>query len=250
MSEKLSRRRQMKFKKIMSLVLGWILVLFAILSSGCAGSEYKFGKLTKLADKYEADKGSKRHYYTEVYEYFFWPMKNKARKICEIGIAQGASTNMFRDYFPDAVIYGIDILDRFWLNSNAIKTFVADQANRKQLKNFIDAYGDNFDIILDDGGHTMEQQQVSFGYLFKYLKPGGYYIIEDVHTSLEYHGGWGVEENEENTTLVMINNFIRNGSVKSKYMNTEEVDYLTANISYCNLLSRGGSSITCIFKKK
>jgi hypothetical protein len=64
---------------------------------------------------------------------------------------------MFGDYFPNAVIYGIDIIDTFWLNSNTIKTFVADQANRKQLKGFIDMYGDGFDIILDDGGHAMAQ---------------------------------------------------------------------------------------------
>lgn len=237
----------------MSLVLGLSLVLFAILGSGCASSEYKFGELTNLADKYGTDKGSEAHYFTEVYEYFFLPIKYEARKICEIGVAEGASLKMFRDYFPNGVIYGIDINDASWFNSNTIKTFVADQANRKKLKDFIDTYGDNFDIILDDGGHTMEQQQISFAYLFKYLKPGGYYIIEDVQTSLPslYGAEYGVEENEKNTTLVMISNFIRNGMIESKYMTAEEKDYLTANIRYCNLLSRNsGNSIACIFKKK
>lgn len=240
----------MKLKKIMSLVLRLSLVLFTILSSGCASSEYKFGELTNLADKYGTDKGSSGHYFTEVYEHFFYPIKYETHKICEIGILEGASLKMFRDYFPNAVIYGIDINDTSWLNSNTIKTFVADQSSEKQLKDFIDTYGYNFDIILDDGGHTMEQQQVSLGYLFKYLKAGGYYIIEDVHTSL-YGTDYGVEENEENTTLVMINNFIRNGRIESEYMTTEEENYLTTNIRYCNLLSRNsGNSIACIFKKK
>jgi hypothetical protein len=238
----------MKRGKIISLVLGLSLFLFVISGSICMGSEYKFGELTNLSDKYLTDKGSEGHYFTEVYEYFFYPIKYEAYKICEIGIAEGASLKMFRDYFPKAVIYGIDIVDCSGLNSDTIKTFVADQANRKQLKSFIDTYGYDFDIILDDGGHTMEQQQVSFGYLFKYLKPGGYYVIEDVHTSF-FGSDYGVEKNEGNTTLTMINNFIRSRKIESKYMTAEEKNYLTKNIRYCNLLSRK-SGITCIFKKK
>lgn len=243
----------MKLKKIMSLILGLSLFLFAIVGSGYANLEYELDELTNLADKYGTDKGSGSHYFTEVYGYFFWPIRYKVHKICEIGIGDGASLKMFRDYFPNAVYYGIDIIDYLSrLNSSSTKTFVADQANRKQLKDFIDTYGHDFDIILDDGGHTMEQQQVSFGYLFKYLKPAGYYIIEDVQTSPpEYYDSYGVEKNEENTTLVMINNFIRSGKIESKYMTTEEENYLTANIEYCNLLSRNkGDSITCIFKKR
>lgn len=214
---------------------------------------YKSGELTNLAEKHGTDKLS-AHFYTEVYEYFFYPIKDEARKICEIGIGNGASLRMFRDYFPNAVIYGIDINDAPGLNSDRLKTFVADQANRAQLKSFIDIYGGDFDIILDDGGHTMKQQQVSLGYLFKYVKPGGYYIIEEVHTSLYSHLGsrYGAQEDEGNTTLVMINNFIRTGRVQSKYMAVGEKDYLTTkNIRYCNLLSTDdGNSITCILKKK
>ena len=239
----------MKSEKIKHLILGVSLVLFSIVGFEYAASESSLGELTDLADQYGTDKGSRGHSFTEVYEYFFRPIKYKASKICEIGIAEGASLKMFRDYFPKAVCYGIDINDSFWLKSGAIKTFIADQANREQLKDFIDTYGDDFDVILDDGGHTMEQQQVSFGYLFKYLKPSGYYIIEDVHTSLD--DSYTVEENEENTTLRMINGFIRNGKIKSEYMTIEEENYLIDSIEYCNLLSRNeGNSITCIFKKR
>lgn len=248
----------MKSEKIKYLILGLSLVLFAIVSLGFTSSEYKSGELINLADKYKTDKGSGGdawigHSYVEVYEYFFYPIKYEARKIFEIGVAEGASLKMLRDYFPNAVIYGIDIVDTSSLNSDTIKTFVADQSNRKELKDFIDTYEGGFDIILDDGGHSMEQQQVSFGYLFKYVKPGGYYIIEDVHTSLSYLYGdyFGAEENGDNTTLLMIGNFIEDGKIESKYMTAEEEDYLTANIKYCNLLSRhSGRSINCIFKKR
>jgi hypothetical protein len=230
-------------------VLSLCLVLSVLSGPGCGSRDYRFGELTQLADKYKTDKGSILHRYTEVYEYFFYPLKSSARKICEIGVLEGASLKMFADYFGGAVIYGIDIKDASHLNSDRIRTFVADQADRKQLSAFTDADGSDFDLILDDGGHSMPQQQVSLAYLFKYVRPGGYYIIEDVHTSLL--DDYGVEPGEGNATLTMINRFVRSGEIESKYMTDEEKQYLDLNISYCNLMSRNkGTSITCIFKKR
>lgn len=230
-------------------VLSLSLALGVLSGPGCTGREYRFGELTQLADKYKTDKGSMLHHYTEVYECFFYPVKSSARKICEIGIMEGASLKMFAEYFGRAVIFGIDIEDASHLNSDRIRTFVADQGDRKQLAAFTDANGSGFDLILDDGGHSMAQQQISFASLFRHVLPGGYYIIEDVHTSLL--SDYGTEPGEENTTLTMINRFIRSGKIESKYMNEEERQYLDSNISYCNLMSRNmGTSITCIFKKK
>ena len=174
--------------KSMLLILSCGLLLVTILFSGRACSEYEPGELTKLADKQGADKGSGGHFYTEIYENFFFPLKYKARKILEIGVGEGASLRMFQAYFPNAMIYGIDILDTSHLDSRSIKTFIADQAERTQLLDFIGTHGDNFDIILDDGEHSMQQQQVSFGVFFKYLKPGGIYVIEDAHSSLALVG--------------------------------------------------------------
>jgi predicted O-methyltransferase YrrM len=237
--------------KNIALALGWILAFAILLCTGKSGSKYQPGELTKIADKQAADKGSLGHLYTEVYENFFFPLKYKARKILEIGVAGGASLRMFQAYFPNAVIYGIDILDSSHLDSRTIKTFVADQAEKKQLLDFIGTHGGNFDLILDDGGHTMRQQQVSFGFLFKYLKPGGIYIIEDVHTSLASAGLYEVESNRQNTTLSMIDYFIRTGMIESQYLAKEERKYLVENIGYCNLLSKNrGRSIACIFKKR
>jgi hypothetical protein len=236
-------------KRSLCLLLSLSLALCALSVSGCASREYQFGELTRLADKYKTDKGSILHHYTEVYEYFFYPIKSTARKICEIGILEGASLKMFAEFFGKAVIYGIDIKDASQLNSERIRTFVADQSDRKQLAAFINANGSEFDLILDDGGHSMPQQQVSFGYLFKDVRPGGYYIIEDVHTSLL--SDYGVEPGEANTTLTMIHQYVRSGQIESKYMTEEEKQYLDSNISYCNLMSRDkGTSITCIFGKK
>jgi predicted O-methyltransferase YrrM len=210
---------------------------------------YDFGDLTRLADKYGTDKGSSWHKYTEVYAYFFAPMRNDARKILEIGVENGASLKMFRDYFPKATIYGIDIEDSSRLNSARIRTFVANQEDVNQLRKFIEACGSDFDLILDDGGHSMPQQQVSLGFLFPHVKPGGYYIVEDVHTSVI--GGYGADQDGRNTTLRMIENFIRTGKLVSKYMANEQTQYLATHIRYCNLFKgEARESITCILKKK
>jgi hypothetical protein len=237
-----------------------VLSLFAVLPS-LGGQDRQDGadRLTGLARKYKTDKGpdavgSQRpgHFYTEVYEKFFSPLTNETRKVCEIGIETGASLRMWRDYFPRAVIYGIDIVDSSRLDSERIRTFVADQADRAQLARFITFAGSDFDLVVDDGGHSMRQQQVSFGYLFSRVKPGGYYVIEDVHTSLPpYEGSYGVDRDGRNTTLAMIDTFVRRGQIESRYMTLEELAYLTAHVEFCNLFSRDrGHSIACMFKKK
>ncbi|MEI8344671.1 MAG: class I SAM-dependent methyltransferase [Candidatus Omnitrophota bacterium] len=207
--------------------------------------------MTKLADKYGTDKGhgGQGHLYTEIYELFFLPIKSTAVKIGEIGIEKGSSLQMLRDYFPQAVIYGIDIEDKSQFNSARIKTFVADQSKRDQLENFVMEAGSDFDIIIDDGGHTMDQQQISLGYLFSRIKPGGIYIIEDVHTS--YYGSYyNVEKDGSNATSVMIQRYMRTGKMASKYLTPEETAYLNSNIEYCNLFFRNMNTMCCVLKKK
>ncbi len=220
-------------------------------------ADESFGALTRLADAYGSDKGhaGEGHLFAEFYEHFFYPIRQQAKKIAEIGIAEGASLKMFRDYFPEAVIYGIDINDSSGLNADRIRTFVADQGDRRQLGQFIQAFGSGFDVIIDDGGHTMRQQQISIGYLFSHVKPGGYYVIEDVHTSLYpvpnvYERDFGVDKSGANSTLRMIERYIRTGKIRSQYLYSVERNYLEANIQYCNLFSRNTGSITCLFKKK
>ena len=149
------------------------------------------GELGRIAYG-RTDKGPGGHNFTEVYERFFAPLKNRPIRLFEIGIASGGSLLNWRDYFPLAQIYGIDIEGKSELDSDRIHTLVADQSSREQLGAFLGKFGDPFDIIIDDGGHSMEMQQVSLGYLFRHVRPGGYYVVEDVHTSLrKYHGGYG-----------------------------------------------------------
>lgn len=200
------------------------------------------------------DKGPSQHNYTELYERLLFQWKDDPIKIFEIGVAEGGSLAMWQSYFPKARIFAVDILDKSQFSNARVTTLVADQANRDQLQSAIAASGSDIDVLIDDGGHTMEQQQVSLGFLFKHVRPGGYYVIEDVHTSLPaLWQGYGVERGGANTTLRMLENFVRGTkpSMRSRYMRSEEMAYLDANIDSVIITHRPERrSIMCVLKKK
>lgn len=216
-----------------------------------APSPPKIGELAAAAR--DTDKGPSQHNYTELYERLFLQWKHEPITIFEIGIAEGGSLKMWQEYFPQARIFAVDIEPKTEFDNPRVKTFVGDQANREQLKPAIDAAG-QVHILIDDGGHSMEQQQVSLGYLFPYVRPGGYYVIEDVHTSLPaLWKGYGVEPDGANTTLRMLEDFVRGAqpSMRSKYMLPGEMEYLDAHIDSVTITHRPQSrSIMAVVKKR
>jgi hypothetical protein len=89
---------------------------------------------------------------------------------------------MWKEYFPDARITGIDINPASWLDDEQVKTYVVDQGSRDSLSDFLKKHPEpNFDIIIDDGSHRADHQQVSLETLWSSLKPGGLYFIEDLN---------------------------------------------------------------------
>jgi hypothetical protein len=135
-----------------------------------------------------------------------------------------------------------------------VTTLVGDQSKREQLQKAIDVSGGDIDLLVDDGGHTMQQQQVSLGYLFKFVKPGGYYILEDIHTSIAaLWPGYGAEADGSNTTLRVLYDYMQAAAPtwKSKYMLPAEMKYLNENVEYVNLVHRPSDrSLTAIIKKR
>lgn len=92
----------------------------------------------------------------------------------------GASLKMWEDYFPSATLFGFDINPASYLNTERATTFVADQGDPGSIRRAADAAGGRFDIIVDDGSHRADHQQLTFSVLFDYLEPGGLYFIEDL----------------------------------------------------------------------
>jgi len=209
--------------------------------------------LIELSSLFGTDKQQAMHNFVDVYRRHFDPIRDSVHRIFEIGIFNGASHRMWKCYFDSAEVYGIDIRPKLWLEQLGIHTYITNQADRVQLQEFIDTTGGQFDIIVDDGGHRMNHQQISLGFLFEHLKPGGLYIIEDVHTSIpNFYNGFGADSLLENTTLTMINHFVMTEKIVSEYMLPEEIRYLQRNIEYVELYKRKNPmhSTLCLFKKK
>jgi hypothetical protein len=135
----------------------------------------------------------KWNHYFEVYDRHFSKYRGKEIVLLEIGTFQGGSLQMWKSYFGDkAKIYGIDINPNCkQVEEENIKIMIGSQSDRDFLKSVIKEVPP-FDILIDDGGHTMLQQIVTFEELFGHVKPDGVYLCEDLHTSywLEYGGGF------------------------------------------------------------
>ena len=123
-------------------------------------------------------------HYFDIYEENFSKYRNKKITVLEIGVFRGGSLSMWKKYFgTQAKIIGIDINPECkQFERENIKIYIGDQTNEDFLHSVL-IDNDKPDIIIDDGGHTSNQQITSFNYLYEKLKYGGTYLVEDTHTS-------------------------------------------------------------------
>ena len=132
-------------------------------------------------------------HYFDIYDRHFARFRDKEITILEIGVFHGGSLQMWNNYFGvKAKIYGIDINPQCKeLEEENIKIFIGSQSDRKFLKE-IKRLIPPIDILIDDGGHTMLQQIVSYEELFDHVKDNGVYLCEDLHTSygISFGGGY------------------------------------------------------------
>ncbi len=159
-----------------------------------ADTDYIF--LDALAVAAGTDKSSVCHNYTKIYAKYFAALEHKPIKFLEIGISQGNSVKLWEDYFSEAELHFIDIAAHpNQYQSGRSHYHYLDQGNFSDLHKFQQESGGEFDVIIDDGGHFMQQQILSFLMLFPALKSGGLYVIEDLHTSYwqEYGGGGSMQ---------------------------------------------------------
>src|SRR5690606_8535669 len=96
--------------------------------------------------------------------------------LLEIGVMDGASLRMWRDFYPDAEIVGVDNLRT--PEVDGVTVLKGDATDWDLLKTL-----GTFDVIVDDGSHMTADQQRTFEWMYPALNPGGWYILEDLHTS-------------------------------------------------------------------
>lgn len=162
-----------------------------------------------LCNKYGTDKGSlvqtnvshplekQVHNYADFYDLLFSGLRHQFRNIFECGIGTtseiipssmgklgrpGASLRVWRDYFPEAEIVGADIDYDCLFQDDRIRTFQVDQTDPISISKMWSLIGKlEFDLIIDDGLHTFESGTTFFTHAIHHLKPGGFYVIEDVY---------------------------------------------------------------------
>ena len=147
------------------------------------------------SDSYSAFKKSpyksiKHSTYFKSYDHFFSSFIDKEITFVEIGVLGGGSLFMWREFFgPKARIIGIDLNPnaKKW-EKNGFEIYIGSQSDEKfwdDIKNKIKG----IDILLDDGGHTYDQQIITVEKLLDVMNDGGLIVVEDTHTS--YMSGFG-----------------------------------------------------------
>jgi predicted O-methyltransferase YrrM len=136
-------------------------------------------ELCEIATKHRADKATTWGY-TPIY--FEW-LNRGAQTVLEIGVYGGASLFTWRDFFPEARIYGVDIdMHYFEPDGDArIKTITCDAYNRDVMAPHLAAIGP-IDFIVDDCVHMKDEQVELLNQLWPSLRPGGVYAIEETLT--------------------------------------------------------------------
>ena len=135
--------------------------------------------LQELNQKFDSDKGGKHCYLEKYYQSKFDPIRTSTNKVLEIGVYEGASIRLWREYFENAEIYALEVLSkrrRMFDGEERINLVIGDSLKKSSYINLpLD-----FDIIIDDGSHRPEDQFETFKLANLHLRQGGLYIIEDV----------------------------------------------------------------------
>jgi hypothetical protein len=148
--------------------------------------------LVSLIDNTETDKNTV-HSYLELYETLLSPKKNTAKNILEIGIGDfkeknGGSIKLWKAYFPNAKIYALDILPKNRvldeiINDERVVLFTSTNAyDEKFFNENIFKKNLKFDLMLDDGPHTLESMKTFIRLYSKVMTDDGILIIEDIQS--------------------------------------------------------------------
>jgi len=225
--------------------------------------------LSELAELFMTDKRPSEHNYTKFYDFYFSLARNMPITIVEIGILDhweksarpfgAASLRMWAEFFPNAEIHGIDILDLKHLEQKRIRIHVGDQTNPEQIQEIFRINGIFPNIIIDDGSHSIADQQKTLSILFKHLLPGGIYVVEDIvqfnlkrnksalvssfaeiysdesATPMVFTSNTRKDSILNNTTLSMLMRYCLSGLIKTCFINPDDSKYLEDNIDFCNI---------------
>ena len=163
-------------------------------------------------NSYDTDKITGR--YLDSYDPVLQPWVDKPVKLLELGVKNGGSLMLWRDYFPLGTIVGIDInLPKGLSPGERVHVFEGSQSDPRFLSEVANRVApEGFDIIIDDASHIGELTRIAFWHLFdNHLKPGGLYVIEDWGTGYwdDFPDGKSVVATERQPKMVSPDNFAK-----------------------------------------
>ena len=155
--------------------------------------------LDKISIARGTDKSSIVHNYSEKYEKYLPFKRYEELNILEIGVLNGESLRVWKDWFFNSKILGIDINKECkQYEEDKITIEIGSQIDGIFLSRIVQEY-DPFDLIIDDGSHINGNVIYTFEHLFNSLKSGGVYVVEDSCTS--YWREYGGERYKKGSTI-------------------------------------------------
>ncbi|RMY68050.1 hypothetical protein D0863_07383 [Hortaea werneckii] len=206
-----------------------------------------------IALSHGTDKVTKHHYH-HMYQKYLDPVRATRLKLLEIGLGcdmsygPGASYYTWLEYLPNVDLYYIEYdaacAAKWAANTTAATIFSGDQANVEFLQRFMREAGTDFDVIIDDGGHQMNQQITSLQYLWRAVKPGGIYFCEDLQTSYwENYGGDPSNSGKKTTMMGMVKELLDDlnvgpGGHARKHEVSQEMQFIDCMEEVCAFVKK------------
>lgn len=118
------------------------------------------------------------HGYLRWYDPLFTPLADRPIRLLEIGVKDGESLRLWRDYFPQGTIVGLDLAPPRLYHGSRVTVVTGDQSRPETWIDQIRDLGP-YDIIIDDASHVAQPTRASFGAVWPLIVPGGLFVLED-----------------------------------------------------------------------
>jgi len=131
--------------------------------------------LKEIVEDKDTDKDT-LHSYIEVYEQVFNNVREQVKNVLEIGVFRGGSLLLWREYFENAKILGLDVSAMYTISLDERVQVLIGNAYNVNIFNSLSKY----DIIIDDGDHSLQSMKFVATEYWKLLNDGGILVIEDI----------------------------------------------------------------------
>jgi len=186
-----------------------------------------------------AKKAYPMHNYLCKYEVFFSALRQLEFALCEIGVGRGRSLRMWKEYFPNATIHGIDIRPECKdYEEERIKIHILDGESTKTA-DYLLGIALRPLLLIEDGSHNFKGQKTALESIFPILLPGGYYIVEDMSMQMAHF------LEERISVLALYDNNWWDKYCRLKPLSPQE-RYIENNIEFICFIS----TFSCLIKKR